>query len=417
LESSAGIPVKETQVIETGVTISNGEYDRLATATSIPPRRSNSWFPLRASRHAFVTCGALGVLTGLPTALLLASHLGLSMKLIAASAIAGIATLLATGMIAKILTGEELFVYFRDIAPIFAAVAGVVWAAHQPVLPYLDCIVVGACLFLAFGRIGCLFVGCCHGRPSRWGIRYGHNHANRGFPSCYVGVRLFPIQAVESLWVFCLAASAIAIVWNGAPPGTVLTFYIAAYSIGRFFIEFGRGDAARPFVFHFSEAQWTSALLLWALVLATNFHFLPNSNLLLPAAVALTLLMAALAPVCHLGFNRRFLLRHPHHVRELAQALQQLSHLATHAPCDGKSASPPPRIDLFTTSRGIHLSSSALGQSTQNQNVRHYCISAGQAPLTKSDAQTLSTLIVRLLDLPRPAHLLEGQPGIFHLFV
>ena len=41
-----------------------------------------------------------------------------------------------------------------------------------PVLSYLDVTVLSLGLFLAWGRLGCLMAGCCHGRPQNWGVRY-----------------------------------------------------------------------------------------------------------------------------------------------------------------------------------------------------------------------------------------------------
>lgn len=367
--------------------------------------------------HAFRVFGGFGLALGIGTAMAVAVHLNLSPSLTLVLAISSLAAFLATAIIAKILTGQESFIYLRELISVLVTLVVLLRLLDQRVLPYLDVIALGIGTFLAFGRIGCLLVGCCHGRPARWGIRYSSSHADCGFPSHYVGVRLFPIQAVESLFVFSLVAIGIAIVWKGAAPGTVLTFYLAAYAVGRFFIEFARGDAARPFLFYFSEAQWTSALLLWTLVLAETFHLLPKSIWLLPAAAALTLIMAVLTLARRLTPNHRFRLRHPHHVRELAQALHQLSQLASSASGSKSAAAPPPRINLFTTTCGIQLSGGTLRQSTQNQNLHHYCLSASHTALTKSDAQTLSTLIVRLLDLPRPAQLLERKPGIFHLFI
>ena len=44
---------------------------------------------------------------------------------------------------------------------------------QTPVFPYLDILVMGLLVSQAFGRLGCLTAGCCHGKPHRWGICYG----------------------------------------------------------------------------------------------------------------------------------------------------------------------------------------------------------------------------------------------------
>jgi prolipoprotein diacylglyceryltransferase len=41
---------------------------------------------------------------------------------------------------------------------------------HEPIIPYLDVTILVIGIFLVCGRIGCLMVGCCHGKPHRWGV-------------------------------------------------------------------------------------------------------------------------------------------------------------------------------------------------------------------------------------------------------
>jgi hypothetical protein len=39
---------------------------------------------------------------------------------------------------------------------------------------------------------------------ARFGVQYGDEHAKAGFSAHLAGVTLFPIQAVESMFVFCV---------------------------------------------------------------------------------------------------------------------------------------------------------------------------------------------------------------------
>src|SRR5262249_26044314 len=125
------------------------------------------------------------------------------------------------------------------------------------------------------GRLGCLSVGCCYGRPCRWGKRYRADHIQSGFAPWLEGVTLFPIQAVESLYVFGIATFGGFWLWQHPPAGLVLEFCALAYAFGRFFLEFFRGDEARPYFLSFSEAQWASALLLAGISLAGTLRLLP----------------------------------------------------------------------------------------------------------------------------------------------
>src|SRR5262249_38293875 len=136
----------------------------------------------------------------------------------------------------------------------------------QPALPYLDITILGVGAFLVFGRIGCFMVGCCHGRPYRWGVRYRDKHASAGFPRYLVGVPLFPIQLVESAIVLGVVCVGIAIALQRATPGEALAWYVAAYGVARFSLEFLRGDAERPYYLGFSQPQWISLILIALLV-------------------------------------------------------------------------------------------------------------------------------------------------------
>jgi prolipoprotein diacylglyceryltransferase len=151
-------------------------------------------------------------------------------------------------------------VYHFQIAALVLTTA-VLRLVTEPVLPYLDVLVVGMIVYQAFGRIGCFLAGCCHGRPSTWGVRYGKEHAKTGYVYFVRGVRLFPVQLLEALWLVVLAAGALAIVLRSHEPGDAVTWYVVGYAAGRFTVEFLRGDAARIVIKGFSEPQWTALLL------------------------------------------------------------------------------------------------------------------------------------------------------------
>jgi Prolipoprotein diacylglyceryl transferase len=316
-------------------------------------------------------------------------------------------------MATKIVLGYERIVYYHHEIGIVAGTILLLKLLHQPVLPYLEITVLGIGIFLACGRIGCLFVGCCHGRPSRWGIRYSERHAGCGFPAHYVGVPLFPVQAVESVFVFCLVAAAIVAMWRGALPGTVLSFYVAAYAVGRFFIEFLRGDAARPFFWSFSEAQWTSAVVLWAVVLAEHWRILTASRFHLLAAVSLILCMAAIAAKRRVDRYHRFELGHPDHLGELVWAARHRSGNSFGADISESSGRSSSEVRLFTTSRGIHISRSEDGHGSET--IQRFCFSRTPTALTRLEAKTLSRTVALVHDVREPLQLIEGQSGIFHL--
>jgi len=84
----------------------------------------------------------------------------------------------------------------------------------------------------AFGRIGCLFAGCCHGAiTSAW---YGVWNA-------HLGAKTVPTQLFEALFLFALCTF-LCIMALHAKKCLNLSLYLILYGIWRFGIEFFRAD-------------------------------------------------------------------------------------------------------------------------------------------------------------------------------
>lgn len=223
---------------------------------------------LGRSLPAFQVCGVTGLGPAILLAMIFVMYLGLSPFVMVGLVAAAVIVFFGLVMATKIITGEERIIYYHHEIAVMMMAALFLWLTHQPMLPYLDITILGIGTFLFCGRIGCLMVGCCHGRPCRWGVCYRMEHAEAGFTPYLVGVRLFPIQAVESLWVFCIVVTGITFILRGWPPGTALAWYVIAYDTGRFCFEFLRGDADRPYLLGFSQPQWISVVLMCFLVWA-----------------------------------------------------------------------------------------------------------------------------------------------------
>jgi phosphatidylglycerol:prolipoprotein diacylglycerol transferase len=102
----------------------------------------------------------------------------------------------------------------------------------------------------AIGRIGCFMAGDDYGRPTTvpWAVTFTDPEAAQigGTP---LDVKLHPVQLYEA--AFCLALFFF-LVWLGRQrrrDGDVIVAYTLLYAIGRFVIEYFRGDADRGFVF------------------------------------------------------------------------------------------------------------------------------------------------------------------------
>jgi len=119
-----------------------------------------------------------------------------------------------------------------------------------------DILVPSVLLFHAFGRIGCFFAGCCHGHVADWGFALNSD------------VPLIPVQLFEAGFNFLVLIALLVIRPERKRPGVLLPIYLMVYAVGRFVLEFFRGDMGRG-VFLLSTSQWISllvfpaGLLLW----------------------------------------------------------------------------------------------------------------------------------------------------------
>lgn len=103
----------------------------------------------------------------------------------------------------------------------------------------------------AFGRIGCFLAGCCYGKEttSVLGVVFPEGSLA---PS---GVKLIPTQLLFSFGDFILFYILYKNMREGKHPEYNIGIYLMLYSIGRFFLEFLRGDSARGFIGPLSTSQ------------------------------------------------------------------------------------------------------------------------------------------------------------------
>lgn len=107
--------------------------------------------------------------------------------------------------------------------------------------------------FHSFGRIGCLFAGCCYGKQ----IKHGFYHLWKE-----PGVYRIPIQLIESVFLVLIT---ILIFWLDKKKIDIplLYIYLLVYAIGRFIIEEFRGDILRGIWLGLSTSQWVSMIYIF----------------------------------------------------------------------------------------------------------------------------------------------------------
>ena len=117
----------------------------------------------------------------------------------------------------------------------------------------VPCIVVAH----AFGRIGCLFAGCCYGS-----VTHGHFGINMWVDGEWQ--RRIPVQLIESIFLFLLFAVLLYLAVKKKCAFTA-SIYLIVYGVWRFFIEFARDDDRGASGISFlSPSQLTAILLVVA---------------------------------------------------------------------------------------------------------------------------------------------------------
>jgi hypothetical protein len=354
-------------------------------------------------RPRFLVLGWSGYLLALLLTQGLAARRGLSGGDLLLVSLCAAATFFGQAMLVKVWLGQERLVYYHQLLAVLAVSAGLLSLLRQPVLPYLDLTLMGVGTMLAVGRLGCLMAGCCHGRPSDWGVCYKQEYLAAGFPSHFVGVRLFPLQAIEAGWVGLAVLVGSLRLLAGAVPGEALAFYLLAYAAGRFIFEFLRGDPDRCYRLGFSEAQWTSLLIALFVLGFEAFGWLPLLRFHL--AIAGMLFGTAIWMVVGHNLGSGFTEISARQLDEIARAVSRIS--------------PSDQVQMVTTPFGLYISASQVPQAA-NLNLETgrsrllYAFSQQPEPLTPAAAQSLARLIARLKHLQSPNDLGSSSHGIFY---
>ena len=134
-----------------------------------------------------------------------------------------------------------------------------------PVIPFIH----------AFGRIGCFCAGCCYGIPYDGPLSVTFTQSIAA-PN---GVPLFPVQLLESLLLFGLAAGLLLYERRAKQPRSLIAWYLLGYGLIRMITEAFRGDQVRGIYWLLSTSQWISVLMIAiALALLLRRPRIPESE-------------------------------------------------------------------------------------------------------------------------------------------
>ncbi|HEY9005333.1 MAG TPA: prolipoprotein diacylglyceryl transferase [Ohtaekwangia sp.] len=170
---------------------------------------------------------------------------------------------------ARLLTGRG-FVFYGSF---LFAIPTMFWFFKRNKLPtyaMLDIMAVTTCLVHMFGRIGCFLAGCCYGLPtdSIFGVIFTD-------PACHAnpkGVPLHPTQLYESGYIFMVMLVLLYLREKRTFYGQLFLTYLMLYAIGRYALEFFRGDTERGFIIkdYLSHSQFIALAIFVVVVYVYN---------------------------------------------------------------------------------------------------------------------------------------------------
>ena len=154
-------------------------------------------------------------------------------------------------------------VFYGGLIAAVVVALGYLWRHRMPIWTVTDVFAPGIALGHVIGRFGCLFAGCCFGRPTTvpWAITF-HNEFAAQNVGTTLDVPLHPTQLYEAGAELLILGFLLMFERKGRPfPGRTFWAYMLLYAVSRFIIEFYRGDT-RGAVGMFSTSQFVSIIIV-----------------------------------------------------------------------------------------------------------------------------------------------------------
>lgn len=127
-------------------------------------------------------------------------------------------------------------------------------------LEYFDLMVPSLALAQGFGRIGCFLAGCCYGKATASFLAVTF-HESAFAPN---GIPLIPTQLYSSGLDFLNAIVLLILAEKSRQKGVVAGAYLVLYSVGRFILEYFRGDLERGSIGILTTSQFLAIFTLVA---------------------------------------------------------------------------------------------------------------------------------------------------------
>lgn len=130
------------------------------------------------------------------------------------------------------------------------------YAKHKKwnILQIFDLAIPSVAIAQGIGRIGCTLAGCCYGKETT--LPFYMKFTNS--PYAPNNIHLIPTEPISAVYDVLMGLFLIWFANKNKKDGRVFGLYLCIYSVGRFVIEFFRGDEIRGFVGALSTSQFIS---------------------------------------------------------------------------------------------------------------------------------------------------------------
>jgi len=154
------------------------------------------------------------------------------------------------------------FVFFGSLLFVIPSVLFYLKKIRIPWKPVFDILAFIACIVHAFGRMGCFFAGCCHGKLSDGPFAVVFSN-----PACAADIKNHPVHPTQLYEIILISSIFLVLTWLNKRKkfdGQIFLMYLMLYAGGRILIELFRGDPDRGFIIpeFLSYGQFTAILII-----------------------------------------------------------------------------------------------------------------------------------------------------------
>jgi phosphatidylglycerol:prolipoprotein diacylglycerol transferase len=151
---------------------------------------------------------------------------------------------------------REGFVFYGGFICAALVTIGYTRAKRLPLAKIADAFAPSIALGHMFGRLGCLFEGCCYGKVCSlpWAVRFPRTHVTGGVP-------VHPTELYEAAGNLLIFTGLSMYYCRKRWDGQIWWVYVLSYAVLRFVVEFFRGDYETYYFDRFTIAHFLSAAM------------------------------------------------------------------------------------------------------------------------------------------------------------